>query len=96
MSLPMYDVEIDSTEVEDFVPPDCDADELIKILEADFVDVGAIEEEEDADIAAPLRTFWDCPPLAIAGIFCALMSFVAAILFYGSLVALPLWLTGRL
>jgi hypothetical protein len=94
MSLQLYDVEIEDTEVEDVVPPDCDADELIKILEANFVEVVEFEEDEPQDPPAPLLRFGDCPPLALAGILCAMISFAGVVLYGGFVAALLLRLTG--
>ena len=94
MSLQLYDVEVEDTEVEDFVAPDCDADELVKILEADFVEVVEFEEDELQDPRAPLLGFRDCPPLALAGILCAMISFAGVVLYCGFVAALLLGWTG--
>jgi len=94
MSLQLYDFEVEDSEVEDVVAPDCDADELIKILEADFVEVVEFEEDEPPDPRAPLLGFWDCPPLALAGILCATISFAGVILYCGFVAALSLGWTG--
>jgi hypothetical protein len=96
MSLQMYDVEYVTAEVEDFVPPDCDADELAEVLEADYVPVGEFADDWLDDSPPPLRTFWDCPPLAFAGILCATLSFVGMALFAGCVVMLLLRSTGLL
>jgi hypothetical protein len=104
MTLQMFDVEIDNTELEDFVlveypvgfPVECDSDTRIDIPVADFVEVVALEEDETVELVTPMRTFQDCPPLAVAGLFCALLSFVAFVLYWGLVVVLPFWMTGRL
>ena len=96
MTLQMFDVEIDDAQLEDFAPAVCETDALIEIVESDVVEVFAPDEDATADVVAPLRNFWDCPPLALAGIICAMISFAGVVLFYGLVATLMLWSTGLL
>jgi hypothetical protein len=94
MSLQTYDIEIEAVEAEEFVQPDCDADDLAQTLQADFVQAEEFEEDEPEFSPPPLRRFADCPPLAFAGIVCATLSFASVLLFVGFVVRLLLWSMG--
>jgi len=98
----MFDVEIDNTELEDFVlveypvgfPVECDLDTRIDIPVADFFEVVALEEDETPELVTPMRTFRDCPPLAVAGLFCALLYCGITVLFFSFVVAFTFRLAG--